>query len=631
MRDDENRNLGDREPNEGPFKSNRRLWLILIAVIGTAMLIPWLMNRGFFGNVNSTEISYTAFMNQVKAGSVKEVVMTGEKIEGTYARIPVPEGRSSQFVTYLPYSGDQELLPLLENYNVEIITRPSSQVSFFSILFNILPLLLFVWILYSLFRARGGIQGQSGIFRVGQSQAKRFEKKKVSTTFEDVAGVARAKEELKEIISFLNSPEQFEKVGAKTPRGVLLVGPPGTGKTLLARAVAGEADVPFFSITGSDFMELFVGVGASRVRSLFRDAKKSSPSIIFIDELDSIGRHRGAGLGGGHDEREQTLNQLLSELDGFEQNESTIVIAATNRPDILDPALLRPGRFDRQVAVDLPTLIEREEILNIHSRNKPLEEGVDLKKAARGTPGFSGADLENLLNEAAFLTARAKKEKIGDLEIDKAKDKVIMGLERETLILTPEEKKIIAYHESGHALVAAHLPDTDPIHKVTIIPRARSLGATHQLPEKDRYLFEKKHLLSRLAVMLGGRASESLIFGTVTTGGENDLLEATRLARKMILDWGMSEKMGHMAWGEDKGHVFLGEQIARQRAYSEETAREIDLEIRAIIDRSFKEASAIVSNNSEALKAVSEALLEKEELTGDEVMEIAGLKKPKKP
>ena len=627
MREEQNRNEGDRDPNEGPFKSNRRLWLILIAVIGVAMLIPWLMNRGLLGNINRTEISYTAFLNQVTRGNVKEVVMTGEKIEGTYIRMPVPEGRGSQFTTYLPYSGDQTLLLLLENNDVEIITRPSGQVSFLGILFNILPFLLFIWILYSLFRARGGMQGQ-GIFRVGQSQAKRFEKTKVSTTFGDVAGVAGAKEELREIITFLDSPEQFEKLGAKTPRGILLVGPPGTGKTLLARAVAGEANVPFFSITGSDFMELFVGVGASRVRSLFKDAKKNSPSIIFIDELDSIGRHRGAGLGGGHDEREQTLNQLLSELDGFEQNESTIVIAATNRPDILDPALLRPGRFDRRVAIDLPTLIEREEILNIHSRNKPFQEGVNLKKVAQGTPGFSGADLENLLNEAALLTARSKKTKISDEEIDKAKDKVIMGLERNTIVLTPEEKSLIAYHESGHALVAAHLPETDPIHKVTIIPRARSLGATHQLPEQDRYLFEKKHLLSRLAVMLGGRAAESFIFGTMTTGAENDLLEATRLARKMILDWGMSDKMGHLALGEDKGHVFLGEEISRQRAYSEETAREVDLEIRSIIDQSFKTASAIIGESEKALRAVSEALLEKEELTGEEVMEIAGLKKP---
>jgi cell division protease FtsH len=485
---------------------------------------------------------------------------------------------------------------------------------------NFLPFLILIWIFYSYYR---NMQRQGGgVFGMGKSRAKLYRRSREKTTFADVAGIQSVKEELKEIIDFLKAPERYTKLGAKTPKGALLVGPPGTGKTLLARAVAGEANVPFYSITGSDFMEMFVGVGASRVRSLFSDAKKHSPSIIFIDELDSIGRHRGAGLGGGHDEREQTLNQLLAEMDGFEPNEGTIVMAATNRPDILDPALLRPGRFDRRITVDMPALRDREEILRIHSRNKALAEDVDLEEIARSTPGFSGADLANLLNEAALLAARNKQEKTGRAEIEEAWDKVIMGLERGNLSLTEEERKMISYHEAGHALVAATLPHSDPIHKVTIIPRGRAMGVTQQLPERDKYLYDRDYMLDRIAVMLGGRASESLALGTTTSGAENDLKEATRLARKMVLDWGMSSRMGHIAFGSARSHIFLGEDIGKPREYSESTAREIDGEIKQLLNNAYDRATSVLEKHRERLGKIAESLLQKEELSGEEILKV---------
>jgi cell division protease FtsH len=464
------------------------------------------------------------------------------------------------------------------------------------------------------------------MFNIGKSKAKLYQRKKESTNFEDVAGIASAKRELEEIVEFLKNPRMFERIGAKNPKGVLLVGPPGSGKTLLARAVAGEAEVPFFSITGSDFMEMFVGVGASRVRNLFRDAKKNSPSIIFIDELDSIGRHRGAGLGGGHDEREQTLNQLLSEMDGFEPNQSTIVMAATNRPDILDPALLRPGRFDRRVTVDMPTMKDREEILKIHARGKPLSKDVDLEKVGRSTPGFSGADLENLLNEAALIAARKKKSAIGTADINEAFDKILLGLERSNMALTEQEKRTLAYHESGHALLAVMLPRTDPIHKVTIIPRARSMGVTQQLPERDKYIYEKDYLLDRIAVMMGGRAAEELKNGAMTSGAENDLKQATKLARKMVLDWGMSEKLQHRALGSQKQSVFLGEEIGHPREYSEATAREIDEEVAKILNNAYTRAVSTLSAEEDKLERLADALLEKEALDGQEVEQLVGKK-----
>jgi len=459
---------------------------------------------------------------------------------------------------------------------------------------------------------------------MGQNRAKLYHRSQEATTFDDVAGAYGAKTELEEVIQFLKSPGRFERLGGEIPRGVLLVGPPGTGKTLLARAVAGEAGVPFFSISGSDFMEMFVGVGASRVRELFNDAKKVSPSIIFIDELDSIGRRRGAGVGGGHDEREQTLNQLLSEMDGFEPNENVIVMAATNRPDILDPALLRPGRFDRQITVDLPTAKSREEILAIHARNKPLADDVDLAKIARGTPGFSGADLRNLLNEAALLAAREGKSEIYSADIDEARDKVMMGLERENLALTDEELKLLAYHEAGHALVAAVIPEADPIHKVTIVPRGRAMGVTQTLPDRDKYVYSRDYMLDRMAVMMGGRAAENLVIGTPTSGAENDLKQATKWARKMVLDWGMSDRIGQVALGGDDRQVFLGEELGQWREFSELTAREIDEEVRVLTEEAYQRAYGILEERRHALDGIAEALLKHEEISGEMVLEIVG-------
>jgi cell division protease FtsH len=444
-------------------------------------------------------------------------------------------------------------------------------------------------------------------------------------TFDDVAGAQSAKAELEEVIEFLRESARFEKLGGDIPKDVLLVGPPGTGKTLLARAVAGEADVPFFNITGSDFMEMFVGVGASRVRDLFEDAKKASPAIIFIDELDSIGRTRGAGLGGGHDEREQTLNQLLSEMDGFEQNADVIIMAATNRPDILDPALLRPGRFDRRITVDLPTMKDREKILEIHSRNKPLDLDVDLEQIAQGTPGFSGDDLENLLNEAALLAARKDKDKIQLNDIEDARDKIILGLERGNLGLSEEEYKLLAYHEGGHAVVAAFTPHADPIHKVTIVPRGKAMGVTQQLPEKEKYIYSREYILDRLAVMMGGRAAEELQFNTNTSGAENDLKQATRLARKMILDWGMGETLKQVAYGGQRQQVFLGEAISHRREYSETTAREVDEEIKTILSEAFERAQEILEDHKDGLDQLVELLLEEEEVSGNKVYDILGV------
>ncbi len=466
-------------------------------------------------------------------------------------------------------------------------------------------------------------QGDS-IFSVGQNKAKLYRKTKEGVTFSDVAGIAGVKKELHEIVDFLKTPERFRRLGAKVPKGVLLVGPPGTGKTLLARALAGEANVPFYSISGSDFMEMFVGVGASRVRSLFRDAKAHSPSIIFIDELDSIGRHRGAGLGGGHDEREQTLNQLLSELDGFEQNDNTIVLAATNRPDILDPALLRPGRFDRRVTVDRPTLKDRAEILKVHAKNKPFQADVEFEKVAQGTPGFSGADLENLLNEAALLAVRKERSVITMADVDEARDKILLGIERTNFAMTEDEKKIVAYHEAGHTLVAVNLPSADPIHKVTIIPRDASMGVTQMMPDHDQHLYSKNYVLDRITVMLGGRAAEDAFIGDITSGAESDLREATRLARKMVLDWGMSLRLHNLSLGDERQDVFLGADISRRREYSERTAQQVDEEIKSILDKAYEKAAAILKDKSAALKRIAEALVEKEELGSKEIMDLVG-------
>jgi cell division protease FtsH len=616
-----------RPPSEpsGPFGGMGRwlLWLLL-----AILFLPWLWTL-FTGAVPRTEISYSLFREQIAANNVVSVTMQGEVIEGRF-RIPIAqEGIDGEpigvenFVTYVPAVGDEQLLPLLAAHDVEVQTRMAATFPWGMLLITFLPFLLLIGFAVMMMRR---MRGQNeGLFSVGKSRAKLFDEETANTTFVDVAGAEGAKLELQEIISFLTDPSQFEKLGATAPKGVLLVGPPGTGKTLLARAVAGEAGVPFFSISGSDFMEMFVGVGASRVRNMFQEAKSKAPCIIFIDELDSIGRKRGAGMGGGHDEREQTLNQLLTEMDGFEPNESVIIMAATNRPDILDPALLRPGRFDRRITVDLPTQQSRIDILQIHARNKPMANDVNLEEIARGTPGFSGADLENLLNEAALLAARRQKDVIEQKDIDEARDKVMMGLEREGISLTPEEVRLLAYHEAGHAVVAAALPHADPIHKVTIVPRGRAMGVTQQLPERDKYLYERDYMLDRLAVMLGGRAAEEMILNTATSGAENDLKQATQLARKMVLEWGMSEQIGYMALGDARDQVFLGEELTQRRDYSEETAREADEEIRRILHEAYQRAIEVLGNYRQGLDQLVDALIEEEVVSGQRVLALLGL------
>jgi cell division protease FtsH len=631
FRDESGKDQGSGS-NERQFgNSSSIIWIVLIFLIGF-----WIWNL-FGSTTEQTEIAYTTFREQVRNGNVSEVTVSGEEIRGTLEKpaktsVETVGGirtvQYTNFVTYLPSFGDGQLFNLLEENEVQIKTRPEQDFSILALIINFLPFLLLMGIGY-LFLRRMGSQGQD-VFAMGKSRAKLYDQRKERITFNDVAGAHGAKRELQEIIEFLKNPMAFQRLGGEIPKGVLLVGPPGTGKTLLARAVAGEAGVPFFSITGSDFMEMFVGVGASRVRDMFEGAKKAAPSIIFIDELDSIGRTRGAGVGGGHDEREQTLNQLLSELDGFEPNENVIVMAATNRPDILDPALLRPGRFDRRITVDLPTMKDREETLKIHARNKPLAQDVDLAKIARGTPGFSGADLENMLNEAALLAARKGKDAIEHEDVDQARDKVLMGLERESLALTEEEVRMLAYHEAGHAVVAAALPNADPIHKVTIVPRGQAMGVTQQLPERDRFIYPREYMLDRLAVMMGGRASEKLYLDTMTSGAENDLKQATRLARKMVVDWGMSERLGHQALGGDSDQVFLGEEIAKRREYSEWTAQIVDEEVKSVLDQAFRRSMDTLEENRDGLEKLVTVLREKEEVPGDEVLEILGLGRKEK-
>ena len=607
---------GPRPPLGGPD----RRWLYFLLPL--LLFLPFMTTMFTGPTQRGTEISYTRFLSEIDRGNVREVSISGYRIEATLDR-PVDDSPmladGSTVHTYVPSFGDAEIMEKLREQNVTVYTRPAQEpVSFFALLMNLLPLLILVWIGFALFRNMRS-QGKN-IFSVGQNKAKLYEKtEKEKTTFKDVAGLHGAKEEIMEVVDFLAHPNRFQKIGAKTPKGLLLVGPPGTGKTLIARAIAGEAGVPFYSMSGSDFMEMFVGVGASRVRNLFQDAKKRAPAIIFIDELDSVGRHRGAGLGGGHDEREQTLNQLLSELDGFEPNDSTIVVAATNRPDILDPALLRPGRFDRRITIDLPSVKDRKEILEVHARAKPLDDDVDLETIAKGTPGFSGADLQNLLNEAALLAGRQKRETITENDIEQARDKVLLGLERKNLTINGNERKIIAYHEAGHALTAAILPNTDPLFKVTIIPRENSLGVTQQLPAEERYLYSKEYLQDRIVVMLGGRVAEEIVFASVTSGAENDFREATRLARKMISDWGMSDKFGTFSSGGQRKNVFLGEELSHQREYSEETARQIDEEIQSLLRRSYKAAKELITEHRKTLNRIAEALLEKEQLGVEEL------------
>lgn len=553
---------------------------------------------------------FSDFIVAVEAGEVDSVtIKKGNEVLGTFLD-------GTEFKTYAP--DDPELVKMLRAKGVKITAEPIKVSIWGTLLMTGLPMIVIIglWIFFMRQMQAGG----GKVMSFGKSRARVFLKdqgKKV--TFKDVAGIEESKEEVTEIIEFLKDPQKFTKLGGRIPKGILLVGPPGTGKTLLARAIAGEADVPFFSISGSDFVEMFVGVGASRVRDLFMQAKRSTPCIVFIDELDAVGRYRGAGLGGGHDEREQTLNQLLVEMDGFENNEGVILIAATNRPDILDPALLRPGRFDRQVIVPIPDIKGREDILRVHSRNTPLADDVNLSILARGTPGFTGADLENLVNEAALLAARVSKKHIDMKEFEQAKDKVLMGTERRSMIISEEEKKNTAYHEAGHALVAKLVPGSDPIHKVTIIPRGHALGVTQQLPIDERHLYSKDYLLTNITTLMGGRAAEGLVLKRFTTGGGNDIEKATELARKMVCEWGMSESLGPLAFGQRDEQIFLGREISQHRDYSEQTAQEIDREIKKIVMECSARAEQILKKNIKILHALVKTLLERESLSGDEL------------
>jgi cell division protease FtsH len=563
-----------------------------------------------------TQVPFSDFLAEVEAGQVEAVTLRGAEVIGTYA-----DGRT--FRTYTPEGADI-VAPLTRN-NVGIMVDPPREPSLmWSLLVSAFPILLLigVWI-YFMRRMQGGAGG-GGIMGVGKSRARMLTQDSRRVTFEDVAGIDEAKQELEEVVDFLRAPQKFQVLGGKIPKGCLLVGPPGTGKTLLARAIAGEANVPFFTISGSDFVEMFVGVGASRVRDMFEQAKKNAPCIVFIDEIDAVGRHRGAGLGGGNDEREQTLNQLLVEMDGFEANEGIILVAATNRPDVLDPALLRPGRFDRQVVVPNPDVLGREQILKVHMRKVPLSKDVDPRVIARGTPGFSGADLANLVNEAALLAARVGRKAVAMLDFEAAKDKVMMGAERRSMVMSEDEKKLTAYHEAGHALVGLLVPGNDPLHKVTVIPRGRALGVTMNLPERDRYSYRKNEIEGRLAMMFGGRIAEEIIFGAdnVTTGASNDFQQATQLARRMVTEWGMSEKLGPLRYSENEDEVFLGRSVTRTQHVSEETARLIDTEVRRIVEEAEAKARAILTEHLESMHTLAQALLEYETLSGDEVRTI---------
>jgi cell division protease FtsH len=559
--------------------------------------------------------SYSEFMAKVDEGDVKEVTMylspNSYELQGEYAR-----PSNTKFHITVPKENAPEITKLLRDKAVQLTVKEVRSGDWVLILLNALPLLLLAGFVFFLMRQMQA--GGNKALSFGKSRARLLSAQQKKATFKDVAGSDEAKEELQEIIEFLKDPQKFQKLGGRIPKGVLLVGPPGTGKTLLARAIAGEANVPFFSISGSDFVEMFVGVGASRVRDLFEQGKKNAPCIIFIDEIDAVGRHRGAGLGGGHDEREQTLNALLVEMDGFESNEGVILIAATNRPDVLDPALLRPGRFDRRVVVARPDVKGREEILRVHTRKVPLSDDVDMSIIARGTPGFSGADLANLVNEAALWAARQNRKFVAMADFEMAKDKVLMGVERKSMILSDEEKKNTAYHEAGHALVAAKTPGADPVHKVTIIPRGMALGLTMQLPEADKHTYTKEYLEGMLAVLMGGRSAEEIFLGHITTGAGNDIERATDIARNMVCEWGMSD-LGPLAFGKKEEAIFLGREIAQHRDFSEDTALQIDREVKRIVNVGYEAAKNILSSNRETLDRIAVALLEREVIDANEV------------
>jgi cell division protease FtsH len=601
---------------------NILLWAVIAIVLMTV-----------FQNIskqssNSAELTYSEFLNKVENSELDKVVFDASGRE-----ITAKSRSGEQFSTYSPETDNAALIEVLRHHNVHIeALKPESQGLLSQIFISWFPFLLLigVWI-YFMRQMQGG--GGRGAMSFGKSKAKLMGEDQVKITFADVAGVDEAKEEVRELVDFLRDPGKFQRLGGNIPCGVLMVGSPGTGKTLLAKAIAGEAKVPFFSISGSDFVEMFVGVGASRVRDMFEQAKKHAPCIIFIDEIDAVGRHRGAGLGGGHDEREQTLNQLLVEMDGFEGNEGVIVIAATNRPDVLDPALLRPGRFDRQVVVPLPDIRGREHILKVHMRKLPLAENVKPSVIARGTPGFSGADLANLTNEAALFAARANKREVDMEDFERAKDKIMMGTERRSMVMSEKEKKLTAYHEAGHAIVGFLVPEHDPVYKVSIIPRGRALGVTMYLPEEDKYSYSKQSLESRISSLYGGRIAEAMIFGeeAITTGAANDIERATELARNMVTKWGLSSKLGPLSYGEDDGEVFLGRSVTRHKNVSDETAHDIDDEIRTVIDRNYARAENLLRENIDKLKLMAEALIKYETIDTGQITAIMEGREPPPP
>tara|TARA_B100000809_G_scaffold59469_1_gene56021 strand:+ start:10641 stop:12542 length:1902 start_codon:yes stop_codon:yes gene_type:complete len=604
------------------FFKNAMVWI----VIGIVMLTLF---QSFSPNsTRQKTIDYSSFLELVKTGNISEVIFEDNLIKAI--RI-----NGEKFLTYNPETDNTALIGELGKSGVRIsATPPKSQNILVSLLINSFPVILLigVWI-YFMRQMQGGVGGGKGAMSFGKSKARLLGENQIDVTFADVAGIEEAKEEVMEIVEFLKDPSKFQKLGGKIPKGVLMVGAPGTGKTLLARAIAGEAKVPFFTISGSDFVEMFVGVGASRVRDMFQEASSHSPCIIFIDEIDAVGRQRGAGLGGGHDEREQTLNQLLVEMDGFEDNVGVIVIAATNRPDVLDSALLRPGRFDRQVVVPLPDVRGREQILKVHMRKVPLDKNVKPSIIARGTPGFSGADLANLVNESALLAARANKEYVSMDDLDKAKDKIMMGTERKSLVMSEDERKLTAYHEAGHAIVGLSIDGHDPVYKVTIIPRGRALGVTMFLPEDDRYSMSKQRLLGQITSLFGGRVAEEIIFGkeAVTTGASNDIERATEIARNMVTKWGLSEKLGPLTYSEEEGEVFLGRSVTQTKQVSDVTAKLIDDEVRKIIDQTYKRATSIINKQIHRLHKMAETLIKYETIDSNQLKDIMDDKEPRPP
>ncbi len=602
---------------------------ILVFVVIIVVLLSVVQGLQGVSTGNPQAKDYSEFLDQVRSGQVSMVVIEGERIKfGGSDREPLP------YYTISPETDNNTLIGLLDNNDVTFsAAEPKSQSLIGQLLISSFPILLLIGVWIYFMRQMQGGGGGRGAMSFGKSKARLLGEDQVGVTFADVAGVEEAKAEVSEVVDFLKDPSKFQRLGGKIPKGVLMVGPPGTGKTLLAKAIAGEAKVPFFTISGSDFVEMFVGVGASRVRDMFEQAKKQAPCIIFIDELDAVGRHRGAGLGGGHDEREQTLNQMLVEMDGFEGNEGIIVIAATNRPDVLDPALLRPGRFDRQVVVPLPDVRGREQILKVHMRKVPLDDDVKPNLIARGTPGFSGADLANLVNEAALFAARANRRVVSMDHFEKAKDKIMMGTERRSMVMSEKEKLNTAYHESGHAIVGFLVPEHDPVYKVTIIPRGRALGVTMYLPEEDRYSMSKQRLESAIASLFGGRIAEEMILGAggVTTGAANDIERATEIARNMVTKWGLSERLGPLTYSEDDGEVFLGHSVTQRKQVSDDTAHAIDEEVRRIVDHNYKTAKAILEENVDKLHSMAKALVKYETIDGSQISDIMAGKEPQPP